>query len=108
MNSLLVRDYMRGDAQVVLESATITEVVDKLLSYGLTGAPVVDDKRRVVGFISEQDCIRQLLQSSYHSDVTDSVTDVMNKKPLTVKPDDSIADVAQLMVSAKPKSLSCG
>jgi CBS domain-containing protein len=57
----------------------------------------------VVGFVSEQDCLRSLLVSSYHGEGSPRVEDVMFREPLTVRLDDSVVDVAEMMVKQKPK-----
>jgi len=81
----------------------LTEVVDALLQHKFTGLPVVDSQNKVVGFVSEQDCLRKLLISSYHCEGALVVEDFMHDQPLTVKEDDSAVNVAELMVTEKPK-----
>jgi CBS domain-containing protein len=69
----------------------------------LTGLPIVDDSDHVVGFLSEQDCIKKILESSYHRDEVVKVTKVMQPKVLSVAPGDSMVDVATRMITDKPK-----
>ena len=78
-------------------------MVDALLQHKFTGLPVVDSQNKVVGFVSEQDCLRKLLISSYHCEGSLVVEDFMHDQPLTVKEDDSAVNVAELMVTEKPK-----
>jgi CBS domain-containing protein len=63
----------------------------------------VDDHNKVVGFVSEQDCLRKLLISSYHCEGSLVVEEFMHSQPLTVHEDDSAVNVAELMVTQKPK-----
>jgi CBS domain-containing protein len=58
---------------------------------------------RQIGFVSEQDCLRHLLVSSYHQEGSLRVEELMHDQPLTVREDDSVVDVAGLMVKQKPK-----
>jgi len=81
----------------------LTAVVDILLQHKFTGLPVVDDHNKVVGFVSEQDCLRKLLISSYHCEGSLVVEEFMHSQPLTVHEDDSAVNVAELMVTQKPK-----
>ena len=69
----------------------------------LTGLPSVDDSDHVVGFVSEQDCIKKILESSYRWDEVVKVTKVMEPKVLSVAPGDSVVDVATRMLTDKPK-----
>ncbi|WP_027857469.1 CBS domain-containing protein [Marinobacterium jannaschii] len=81
----------------------LSQAVDLILDADMTGLPVVDDHLHVVGFLSEHDCIPFLIKGSYHCDSRALVADMMHKQPLTVSPGDSIIDLAQMMMGAKPK-----
>jgi len=74
-----------------------------LLHNHVTGLPVVDDHRKVIGFISEQDCIHALLVSNYHREGDPKVDDVMFHNPLTISPEMSVVDLAQNLGAGKPK-----
>jgi CBS domain-containing protein len=81
----------------------LTSVVKALLGNHVTGLPVVDDQRHVLGFISEQDCIHALLVSGYHHEGDPTVDDVMFREPLTVSPELAVVDLAQNLGAGKPK-----
>jgi CBS domain-containing protein len=81
----------------------LTDVVKALLENHISGLPVVDDQRRVLGFVSEQDCIHSLLVSGYHCEGDPVVDDVMFREPLTVSPDLALVDLAQNLGAGKPK-----
>lgn len=98
-----VKDVMSRHPAAIRAGTDLTEVVDTLLRLKVTGLPVVDDSQRVVGFISEQDCLRSLIVSTYHCEGAPSVDSLMATKVLSVKLDDSIVDVAELMVRERPK-----
>ena len=74
-----------------------------LVDPALAGLPVLDDQKRLIGFLSEQDCIPSLLTGSYHCDSRTRVEDLMSRTPLFVSPDDSILDLARQMTGARPK-----
>ena len=103
MGSLLVRDVMAPHPPAIKLGTDITDVVDTLLKHHLTGMPVIDNDEHVVGFVSEQDCLRKLLVSSYHAEGAPKVEDVMHSDPLTVDVEDSVVDIAQQMLKQKPK-----
>ena len=50
-----VADLMRRDVVTVSPATTVRELVDLLRRHGISGAPVVDQARRVVGMVSETD-----------------------------------------------------
>jgi len=103
MRSLKVSDVMWNHIEPVRCGTPLTKVVKALLSNHVTGLPVVDDHRRVLGFVSEQDCIHSLLVSSYHCEGDPIVDDVMFRQPLTISPEMAVVDLAQNLGAGKPK-----
>ena len=103
MNLLKVADQMNHHPVTFHAEMTLETAVDKLTEAGQLGGPVIDEQNKVVGFLSEQDCLARMLLSSYHDQVSAHVQDVMRMDVLTVKPYTGIIDLAQQMLGAKPK-----
>ncbi|MDX1804288.1 MAG: CBS domain-containing protein [Alcanivorax sp.] len=103
MSDLTVGALMAKHPSSIAMGTELTEVVDILLQHKFIGLPVVDAGNKVIGFVSEQDCLRQLLISSYHCEGSLVVEEIMHVDPLTVKAEDSVVDVAEMMVGQKPK-----
>ncbi len=103
MRSLKVSDVMWNHIEPIRCGTQLTKVVKALLNNHVTGLPVVDDNRQVLGFVSEQDCIHALLVSSYHCEGDPIVDDVMFRKPVTISPEMSVVDLAQNLGAGKPK-----
>lgn len=104
MHSILVKDYMQPAAHAISVKANTAEVVERLLKSGLTGIPVIDESEAVVGFISEQDCIKEMLNDAFFCEEPASVRKLMTEKVLTVTPNTSIVELAQTMMREKPKN----
>ncbi|WP_298720658.1 CBS domain-containing protein [uncultured Oceanisphaera sp.] len=98
-----VSEIMRHSLPLLRAEMSITEALDRLLESELSGLPVVDSQRQIVGFLSEQDCIPKLINASYHCDNRVTVNDLMRKDPLTVTPDADVFELARIMGGAKPK-----
>ncbi|WP_087022964.1 CBS domain-containing protein [Thaumasiovibrio subtropicus] len=103
MESLKVRDYMNARPVTFSPEASLSEALDKLLASRQTGGPVVNESGRVVGFLSEQDMIHKLLKVGYFCQETNLVSDCMQSDVLSVQSHDSIIELADKMVTAKPK-----
>lgn len=103
MESLQVKDYMSQRPVTFTTEMPVAEAVEKLLHSHQTGGPVVNEKRELVGFLSEQDCLRQMIESSYYREQVARVVDIMVKDVLAVKPYSSVLEVAQKMISERPK-----
>lgn len=104
MHSILVKDYMDHDPHAIHASATARDAVDALLKAGILGAPVIDDSETVIGYVSEQDCIKELLNDTFYREEPPAVTKLMSPEVLTVTADTSIVELAQMMLVAKPKN----
>ncbi|QUM80498.1 CBS domain-containing protein [Moritella sp. 5] len=103
MNSLKVSDYMQLRPVKLTANMPVATAVDRLLRSTHIGAPVVNDSDTLIGWISEQDCLASLLESSYYCEEVAIVEDLMRKDVLTVRVTDSIIELAQQMLEEKPK-----
>ncbi|MDX1599641.1 MAG: CBS domain-containing protein [Marinobacter sp.] len=103
MRSLKASDVMWNHIEPIRCGEPLTRVVKALLKNHVTGLPVVDEHRKVIGFISEQDCIHALLVSSYHCEGDPIVDDVMFREPVTISQEMAVVDLAQNLGAGKPK-----
>ncbi len=100
---LQVKDAMYPVNTPLIQSMSLVDAVTNILDSGYLGLPVVSDDKRVIGFLSEFDCLPYLLTDSYHCDSHVSVGDIMRNDPLTVASGMSVVDLAQQMGLDKPK-----
>lgn len=103
MESLRVNDYMNKHPVTFKLEMPVAEAVELLVNNHQTGGPVVDDTNKVVGFLSEQDLLERMIESSYYREQVARVKDIMKSEVLTVKSYASVLDVAQQMLKEKPK-----
>lgn len=104
MESVKIEDHMDHRPVFFKGNETIAEAVEKLLQSNKTGAPVVDDDKKVIGFLSQQDCIKEMISSTYHSgEASKDVSEVMRTDVLTKKTYESALQVAEDMSFNKPK-----
>lgn len=103
MESLRVSDYMNHHPVTFKAEMPVAEAVERLLDTHQMGGPVLDDKNKLVGFVSEQDCLKQMIESTYFREQVARVKDIMRTEVLTIKPYDSVLELAQQMLGEKPK-----
>jgi predicted transcriptional regulator len=103
MESLKVKDYMNRHPVKLLMDMPVAEAVEHLLRSKQTGGPVINKQRELVGFLSEQDCLGQMITSSYYREQVCRVADIMKVPVLSVRGNDSILELAQTMIDEKPK-----
>ncbi|GAD02534.1 MULTISPECIES: CBS domain-containing protein [Agarivorans] len=104
MQQLNVRHYMRAQFLSFTEEQSINEASELLTNSHQLGAPVVDAKGALIGWLSELDCVTQMLQAGYYCDQSALVKDIMRSEVLSVGPDENVLDLAKTMTDNKPKS----
>ncbi|MEO9964447.1 MAG: CBS domain-containing protein [Reichenbachiella sp.] len=62
-----IADYMAKDLITFTPDQEIAEAIDIMLKKRISGGPVLNEKRELVGMLSEKDCLKVLVQSSYHN-----------------------------------------
>lgn len=117
------KDIMTEDVITVKKRTKLRDLIKILHQNNITGAPVVDDEKRLVGIVSEKDVIRAQLTTRYeiedYQDIYDLfiptysevetdfvrntrynwVEEIMTKEVLSINPETSVKEIAQLMIS---------
>lgn len=118
-----VSEVMRREVATVRPDSPITEVIELLLDKDFTAVPVIDDQRKVVGMVSDNDLltrggmnvtislkratdpdfVRQLHESLENPNR--KVSEVMTREVVTIAPDAILGRAASLMVAEHLKRL---
>jgi CBS domain-containing protein len=124
VDELKVRDIMQTEVVTVGPGITVRELADVLAKHKISGVPVVDEQRRVLGMVSEADIILQDadLHFPYYVQFLDSViylqslgkfeerfrktfgskvAQVMSEEVVEIPPEASVRDAATLMADRK-------
>jgi len=103
MESLQIKEYMNHYPVTFTKEMVIEEASLRFLKTKQIGGPVIDKNNRLIGFLSESDVLAKMLAAIYHNEYTDDVESLMRKDVLSVKPYDSVIELAQMMLLNKPK-----
>jgi CBS domain-containing protein len=119
---MLVKDVMTKDVITVTKYESIMTVADILADKNISGLPVVDKERKVLGIITQADILsivgvgrehtfRDLLKYMLGEPLParrmgDIVGDIMTTQVVTVKPDAYIADAVRIMDDKKIRRLT--
>ncbi|ANU37070.1 CBS domain-containing protein [Vibrio scophthalmi] len=103
MESLKVRDYMTLQAVTFNPEMSLSAALDKVMDSDYLGGPVINEQKQVIGFLSGQDLLDKLIKVSYFCQDTHIVSDCMSSEVLSVSPDMSIIELADMMQIGKPK-----
>jgi CBS domain-containing protein len=90
-----VRDLMTSDVLTADPSDTIGETAQKMVELGVSSA-VVSDYGRLIGILTERDLTRAVAGRTHSSEAR--VREWMTTDPITLGPDASPAEAAQIML----------
>ena len=94
LNDASVKEYMSANVTTFTPEMDIGRAIDQLIEKRISGAPVVDKTGDLVGILTERDCMKIALSSSYYEEAAGKVSDYMRPVPKTIEADASIAEVA--------------
>ncbi|AIU66224.1 CBS domain containing protein [Vibrio coralliilyticus] len=103
MESLKVRDYMTLQAVTFKPEMSLSAALEKVMKSSYLGGPVINEKEEVIGFLSGHDLLDKLVKVSYYCQDTHIVSDCMHPDVISVGPDTSIIELADMMQVGKPK-----
>ena len=101
LRSVFVKDHMTKNPVTLAPEMTIREAVHLLIKKDISGAPVLDDHGRLVGVLTERDCMRVTMQADYHAEPGGLVKEFMSGNPQWVGPEQSILTLADLFISGR-------
>ena len=95
--ALLVKEFMTTNLITFSPEESMHNVMETLVKKGISGAPVVNKSGKLVGIISEGDCLKQVVKGKYTNtpEKLGTVEDYMTMNPVFRQPEDNIMEVAQ-------------
>ena len=97
-SKLTVADVMTSQLVIFKPEQSIHEVMRAFIKHRISGGPVVDESGKLVGVISEADCMKEISDSRYFNlPILDkSVAHFMTKEVDTIDANTSVFDAASL------------
>lgn len=95
-----VRDFMDTQVPTLSPTQDIHEAVAFFMEQRVTGAPVCDASGRVVGMLTEKDCLRLLALGHDAEIARGTVSDFMSKDVTSVTPEMNVYFLAGLFLKA--------
>lgn len=85
-----------GDLVTFSPDQSIQDAIDIIIDKRISGAPVLDGTGKLVGMLSEKDCLKIIVDQAYHNLPTESkkVSDYMTADVKTVSPDSDVVSAA--------------
>ena len=98
LKSIAVKDYMTATLVTFAPDMDVQAAIQKLVKNQIAGAPVVDNQGTLIGMLSEKDCLKVALDSSYNECPAGKVSEYMSHSVATVHAETSIVEVAKLFL----------
>ena len=101
LRSVFVKDHMSQNVITLPADMEILRAAHELIRNDISGAPVLDRHGRLVGILTERDCMRVVMQGDYHGTPAGLVKDFMTENPQSVGPEQSIVTLADLFINGR-------
>lgn len=101
MRSVLVKDHMSKNVATLSPDMEIAHATQYLIAHNISGAPVLDEHGRLVGILTEQDCMKVVMHSVFHGEPAGLVSEYMSKDPKSVTPEQSILTLAEMLLEGR-------
>jgi len=106
MNKPMAKQYMTTDLITLEKDMNVYYAIGILLNNNISGAPVIDKNKKLIGILSEKDCLEVFAESS-QSDIAipsaislgrGTVEQFMTKSISTIKADDDLYSVVDIFL----------
>ena len=99
------RDIMSSRLVTLRPEMDVFQGIEVLVKNKISGAPVVDENRNLLGIFSEKSCMKVLIDAAYEGLPTNSVSSFMDHEPTTIEPDTQLLTIAQIFLSTPRRRL---
>ncbi|MEQ9310136.1 MAG: CBS domain-containing protein [Balneolaceae bacterium] len=101
--AILAKDFMTKKLITFNPDQPLHEIIQVLIKNNISGGPVIDKNGKLIGVISEGDCLKEVVRGKYNNspEMMGEVKDYMTADPVTVGPNDNIFEIARLFLKLR-------
>ena len=96
--NLTIKELGRLDHSAVKKETEIFKAAKFLSSQNRSGLPVIDDSNKVIGFLSEKDCLEHLYERKTYQVDHGTVDEIMNTRVMCLDENASIYHVIDMFI----------
>ena len=96
-----IKEFMAKQLITFQSDTPIETAMESFLENKISGAPVLDDQGKLVGVLSEKDCMRTLFESSYYNNLGGFVREYMSTDLKTINIHDTLSNVADEFIKSR-------
>lgn len=105
LRSIESKDHMTVAPVTLRPDTSIFDAIQAMLDRRISGATVLDGDGRVLGVVSEMDCLRAILTGTYHGEVGGTVATIMTTRVDTLDEGASVLDAARRLIEGNRRRL---
>lgn len=99
------RDFMTTRLTTLNPDMDVFDAIEVLLKKKISGAPVVDKDRNLVGVFSEASSMKVLVDAAYDGLPTNQIFAFMDPHPVTITPETQLFSIIQSMINNNRRRL---
>ena len=101
--AMAVSDYMSTKLITFSPDQHMHDVIEVLLKNKVSGGPVVDEEGKLVGVVSEGDCMKEVVRGKYNNmpNLSGNVSDHMTSDVISISPETNIFDAARMFLEKR-------
>ncbi len=102
---LMAKDFMVTRLVTLSPNLDVYDAINMLLSNKISGAPVIDEDRNLLGVLSERCCMRVLIDAAYENMPTTEVHSFMVRDVPTITEETDLLSIAQMFYDSTARRL---
>ena len=99
------RDIMTTKLVTLDPEMDVFHGIEVLVRHNISGAPVIDSERKLLGIFSEKSCMQVLIDAAYEGLPTNQIGKFMDETPTTITPDTQLLSIAQIFLTTPRRRL---
>jgi CBS domain-containing protein len=96
INKFMTTNLITFSPDTLIETA-----IESFLTNKISGAPVVDIDGKLIGILSEKDCMKTLFEASYYNNLGGYVKEYMSINVTTIDVNDTLSNVADNFMKSR-------
>ena len=106
LKSVKVEDYMTTQLVTFGPETELFKAINIFSESNISGAPVISERGELIGMLSEVDCLKAILQHTYHEEEHGGVVgDFMTAEVDTVSYDADIIELSERFIAGQRRRL---
>jgi CBS domain-containing protein len=101
LEKILVKDYMTRHLVTLQPDDKVLHAIHTLTEHKVAGAPVLDKDGKMVGILTEKDCLKVVVYATYYSEYGGLVSDFMSTEVEVMDAEESIVAAAERFLNKR-------